>query len=102
MDAASTPGVARTFGFPVANANGTSAGKAGGLGFGNGLANNGSAHKRKRSGGGFDSSPGSGGDEVDAEGAEGRRQPGVKRACNECRQQKVSQAFYRVIVIGID
>jgi hypothetical protein len=45
--------------------------------------------KRKRSGAGFDSSPGSGG-EVEDEEAERRRQPGVKRACNECRQQKVS------------
>jgi len=48
--------------------------------------------KRKRSGAGFDSSPGS----VDVieneeDEAERRRQPGVKRACNECRQQKVSQ-----------
>lgn len=46
--------------------------------------------KRKRSGAGFDSSPGS----VDVaeneeDEAERRRQPGVKRACNECRQQKV-------------
>jgi hypothetical protein len=47
--------------------------------------------KRKRSGAGFESSPGSGGEHDDDEGdAERRRQPGVKRACNECRQQKVS------------
>lgn len=47
--------------------------------------------KRKRSGAGFESSPGSGGEnEHDEEEAERRRQPGVKRACNECRQQKVS------------
>lgn len=45
--------------------------------------------KRKRSNAEFESSPGSGGEEADEEG-ERRRQPGVKRACNECRQQKVS------------
>ena len=45
--------------------------------------------KRKRSGAGFDSSPGSGG-EIEDEEADRRRHPGVKRACNECRQQKVS------------
>lgn len=45
--------------------------------------------KRKRSGVELESSPGSGGDHDDDE-AERRRQPGVKRACNECRQQKVS------------
>lgn len=38
---------------------------------------------------GLDSSPGSG--DGDGEGIDERkRQPGVKRACNECRQQKVS------------
>lgn len=51
----------------------------------------GSYNKRKRSGIEFESSPGSGGDGEDEE-AERRRQPGVKRACNECRQQKVSQS----------
>lgn len=49
--------------------------------------------KRRRSGAGFESSPGSV-DVPEGEGedeeAERRRQPGVKRACNECRQQKVS------------
>lgn len=52
--------------------------------------------KRKRSGAEFESSPGSGGehdhghhDEHDDD-EDRRRQPGVKRACNECRQQKVS------------
>jgi hypothetical protein len=48
-----------------------------------------SGAKRKRSGAGFESSPGSV-VENDEEEAERRRQPGVKRACNECRQQKVS------------
>lgn len=45
--------------------------------------------KRKRNGMDFESSPGSGGENEDDDG-ERRRQPGVKRACNECRQQKVS------------
>ncbi|RDW76055.1 hypothetical protein BP5796_06876 [Coleophoma crateriformis] len=45
-------------------------------------------NKRKRSGVDFESSPGSGG-EAEEEEAERRRQPGVKRACNECRQQKL-------------
>lgn len=51
--------------------------------------------KRKRSGAGFESSPGSV-DVVENEEdeAERRRQPGVKRACNECRQQKVSQLIH--------
>jgi hypothetical protein len=55
--------------------------------------------KRKRSTGGLDamdSSPGSGigGDEDQSLlDREKKRQPGVKRACNECRQQKVSHAF---------
>ena len=45
--------------------------------------------KRTQEAAGFDSSPGSG--DGEAEGTEERRrQPGVKRACNECRQQKVS------------
>jgi hypothetical protein len=44
--------------------------------------------KRKRSGIDFESSPGSGGENEDEDG-ERRRQPGVKRACNECRQQKL-------------
>ncbi|KAN0093765.1 hypothetical protein V8E51_016949 [Hyaloscypha variabilis] len=48
----------------------------------------GGSYKRKRSGAEFESSPGSGGDDNDDEG-ERRRQPGVKRACNECRQQKL-------------
>jgi hypothetical protein len=43
--------------------------------------------KRNFVGAGFDSSPGSIDDGDDAE--EKKRQP-VKRACNECRQQKVS------------
>ncbi|KAI1844545.1 hypothetical protein JX266_009218 [Neoarthrinium moseri] len=48
--------------------------------------------KRKRSTGGLDSSPGSaaGADEDQSMlEPEKKRQPGVKRACNECRQQKL-------------
>ncbi|KAH9892949.1 hypothetical protein F4778DRAFT_301504 [Xylariomycetidae sp. FL2044] len=52
--------------------------------------------KRKRSigpPGPIDSSPGSGAGDDDHSmiEPEKKRQPGVKRACNECRQQKVSQ-----------
>jgi hypothetical protein len=53
----------------------------------------GGSYKRKRSGAEFESSPGSGpeGEEDDHDhDHDRRRQPGVKRACNECRQQKVS------------
>jgi hypothetical protein len=49
----------------------------------------GNSYKRKRSGAEFESSPGSGGEGEEDDGNH-RRQPGVKRACNECRQQKVS------------
>ena len=56
----------------------------------------GSVGKRKRSGAEFESSPGSGG-EHDEEEHERRRQPGVKRACNECRQQKVSHKSRRLV-----
>lgn len=53
--------------------------------------------KRKRSAGGpastFDSSPGSVLNDDDGDHSEKKRQPGVKRACNECRQQKVSQTL---------
>ena len=52
----------------------------------------GNSYKRKRSGIEFESSPGTGG-EAEEEEHERRRQPGVKRACNECRQQKVSQSI---------
>ncbi|KAE8450719.1 hypothetical protein EG329_006064 [Mollisiaceae sp. DMI_Dod_QoI] len=48
----------------------------------------GNSYKRKRSGAEFESSPGSQGEENEDDG-ERRRQPGVKRACNECRQQKL-------------
>ena len=46
--------------------------------------------KRDRSVAGLDSSPGSVEDGEGEDGTEDRRRaPGVKRACNECRQQKV-------------
>ena len=45
--------------------------------------------KRTQDTAGFESSPGSVEDGFDDNG-ERRRQPGVKRACNDCRQQKVS------------
>lgn len=46
--------------------------------------------KRTLDNAGLESSPGSGeGDGEGEEQDERRRQPGVKRACNECRQQKV-------------
>ncbi|KAJ0287584.1 hypothetical protein COL922a_000928 [Colletotrichum nupharicola] len=53
-------------------------------------ANNGPP-KRKRSSMALDSSPGSnaGNDDHDGEPDSKKRQPGVKRACNECRQQKL-------------
>lgn len=50
---------------------------------------NGLGGKRKRSGLDFDGSPSTGG-EHDEDETDRKRQPGVKRACNECRQQKVS------------
>lgn len=52
--------------------------------------------KRTQEAAGLDSSPGSGDGEVEGT-EERRRQPGVKRACNECRQQKVSQAQGRKV-----
>lgn len=53
--------------------------------------------KRKRSIAGFESSPGSlDVIENEEDEAERRRQPGVKRACNECRQQKVSRKKFYV------
>jgi len=49
----------------------------------------GGSFKRKRSGNEFESSPGSAPD-GEEDDHDRRRLPGVKRACNECRQQKVS------------
>lgn len=59
------------------------------------------APKRKRSTGvpaHLESSPNSPNDDHDDDHADGdkKRQPGVKRACNECRQQKVSQPTTRL------
>jgi hypothetical protein len=57
----------------------------------------GDSYKRKRSGAEFESSPGTGGEgEGEEEEESKRRQPGVKRACNECRQQKVSLSSFGV------
>lgn len=59
--------------------------------------------KRKRSAGApgsiVDSSPGSVLNDDDAEHGEKKRLPGVKRACNECRQQKVINANSRHFVL---
>ncbi|KAF4982001.1 hypothetical protein FDECE_17589 [Fusarium decemcellulare] len=54
-----------------------------------GHGNSNGTNKRKRSSmAGLESSPGSNLDDHDAD-HEKKRQPGVKRACNECRQQKL-------------
>jgi hypothetical protein len=58
------------------------------------------SYKRKRSGVEFESSPGSALEgEGDDDEVERRRQPGVKRACNECRQQKVSQEASKYVPV---
>ena len=58
------------------------------------VSNDAQGRKRTHDAAGLDSSPGS--LEEGYDGNDGnddkRRQPGVKRACNECRQQKVSHA----------
>ena len=43
-------------------------------------------------------SPSSDEEEVDGTNKDRRRQPGVKRACNECRQQKASSTGIYVVV----
>ena len=51
------------------------------------------SQKRSQYAAGIDSSPGSieEGEDGDGDGDEGRKRlPGVKRACNQCRQQKVT------------
>lgn len=65
-----------------------------------GLTSPSQSHKRNASLAGFDSSPasvsiGSPDPNGDEHGREGKRRP-VKRACNECRQQKVSAAEFSV------
>jgi hypothetical protein len=50
--------------------------------------------KRNVVGAGFDSSPGSIDDGDDADQQDEKRRQPVKRACNECRQQKVSSKAY--------
>ena len=45
--------------------------------------------------------PGSSSGESADDGSCGKkRQPGVKRACNECRQQKVSHTFLHALPVG--
>lgn len=61
-------------------------------GFAHGSANGGS--KRKRSSVAMADSPESADDEDGEHGHEKKRQPGVKRACNECRQQKVRESAF--------
>jgi hypothetical protein len=53
----------------------------------------GAGRKRNTSIAGLDSSPGSIEDVDGDEGSEDRKRHPVKRACNECRQQKVSESF---------
>lgn len=63
----------------------------------------GGATKRKRSAGfgGLESSPGSLIDhDEDHADNEKKRQPGVKRACNECRQQKVGSILRFLLGLG--
>ncbi|KAH7196700.1 uncharacterized protein B0J16DRAFT_4528 [Fusarium flagelliforme] len=57
---------------------------------GHGHANSNGIKRKRSSMAGIDSSPGSGLDDHDHDAEqEKKRQPGVKRACNECRQQKL-------------
>lgn len=59
---------------------------------GHGHANSNGIKRKRSSMAGIGSSPGSDIDDHDHDAEqEKKRQPGVKRACNECRQQKVSQ-----------
>jgi hypothetical protein len=57
-------------------------------------------HGRKRNMAiaGIDSSPGSMEDMDDNDAREEKRRQPVKRACNECRQQKVGFAYYRKVL----
>ena len=58
----------------------------------NSRPNGGRSQKRNPEAAGLESSPGSVEDANEGGNSDDRkRQPGVKRACNECRQQKVSQ-----------
>lgn len=51
------------------------------------------ARKRNVTIAGMDSSPGSIEDTEDNDGRDDKRRQPVKRACNECRQQKVGRSF---------
>lgn len=66
-------------------------------------ANGYNGHKRKRESMVADSSPGSigGQDEDGLDHDSKKRQPGVKRACNECRQQKVSHHHHDNFFLSI-
>lgn len=59
------------------------------------------AKKRNVSVAGIDSSPGSTDDIEDHDGQEDKRRQPVKRACNECRQQKVSAEWIWLSLDGI-
>lgn len=63
------------------------------LAHGPGVGANGGPKRKRSSVGMMGSSPGSqdGDDDMMGDHGEKKRQPGVKRACNECRQQKVRQ-----------
>lgn len=54
----------------------------------------GSARKRNAGVAGLDSSPGSMDDAEDIEMRDEKKRQPVKRACNECRQQKVRYPLY--------
>lgn len=64
------------------------------------IAGDGPARKRKRSQAGDDAVDNSGEDgllqDSPSSVSKGKHQPGVKRACNDCRQQKVSQSRYLI------
>ncbi|KAJ0122725.1 c6 zinc finger domain-containing protein [Diaporthe amygdali] len=62
-----------------------------GLSHASGIGANGAAKRKRSSVGMIGSSPGSadGDDDLAGDHHEKKRQPGVKRACNECRQQKL-------------
>ena len=72
-----------------------------GVGGGSGSGDDFLERKRKRSAAGLDSSPGSLDEGGEDEGGDGqRRTPVVKRACNECRQQKVCALMQQGWEIG--
>lgn len=66
-----------------------------GVGHSLAVGSDGQGHAIKRSAtmAGLDSSPGSIDDVDDADARDDKKRQPVKRACNECRQQKVSLSF---------